>query len=302
VLIKESDGTDGWGIYDGTRNTSNPRSFLLQAQDSGAESSATANYVDFESNGFKVCTGGSNGNFLNESGKTYIYAAFADTREAAFWLDQSGNDNDWQPVNLDHNDTVSDSPTDNFCTWNPLDKDGVTLSDGNLNAHLSEANYNGVRGTVAFPSTGKYYWEAEVVTIDTDDHGTIGLGTNATSLSSFLGQVATTVIYNFNDSGQTSAVYNGTSNVFTGNSTFAAVAGDVVQIAYDADNGYVWFGKNNTWADSSGGTTGNPSTGTNPTVSSVASGEYFPIFGGGDLNTNIIANFGQQPFKYDPPE
>ena len=116
-----------------------------------------------------------------------------------------------------------------------------------------------------------------------------------------MGQVATTVIYNFNDSGQTSAVYNGTSNVFTGNSTFAAVAGDVVQIAYDADNGYVWFGKNNTWADSSGGTTGNPSTGANPTVSSIASGEYFPIFGGGDLNTNIIANFGQQPFKYDPP-
>ena len=316
VMVKAASSSSAytsWAIYDNTRDTVAPfssdkilwanRSYQegLRGQGS-ALSSSTMFDLEFLDNGFKFTSNSGGNDEVDKASTTFIYAAFADTREAAFWLDQSSNNNDWQPVNLDHNDTVADSPTNNFCTWNPLDKDGVTLSDGNLNAHLSEANYNGIRGTVAFPSTGKYYWEAEVVTIDTDDHVTIGLGTNATSLSSFLGQVATTVIYNFNDSGQTSAVYNGTSNVFTGNSTFAAVAGDVVQIAYDADNGYVWFGKNNTWADSSGGTTGNPSTGTNPTVSSVASGEYFPIFGGGDLNSNIIANFGQQPFKYDPPE
>ena len=79
VLIKESNGVDGWGMYDDARDPNNVVSYLLQAQDSGAESSASANKIDFLSNGFRVCTDGTQGNFINESGKTYIYAAFAET-------------------------------------------------------------------------------------------------------------------------------------------------------------------------------------------------------------------------------
>jgi hypothetical protein len=77
IIIKESNGADGWGLYDDGRDTYNPVSYLLQAQDSGAESSASANKIDFLSNGFRVCTDGTQGNFINESGKTYIYAAWA---------------------------------------------------------------------------------------------------------------------------------------------------------------------------------------------------------------------------------
>ena len=261
---------------------------------------AATDFGNFDANGIwipKAVTGityGTNGFYLD----------FADnTSTTTLGDDESGNTNDYTPNgSIAATDQVADSPTDNHYTWSASDKSGVTLTEGNLDAHLASAGvYNGVRGSTALPSTGKYYWEADVITIDTDDHVTIGIGTKATSLSSFLGQVATTVIYNFNDSGQTSAVYNGTSNVFTGNSTFAAVATNVVQIAYDATNGYIWFGKNNTWADSSGGTTGNPSTGANPTVSSIASGEYFPIFGGGDNNSNIAVDFGQRGFTYTPP-
>jgi|TARA_R110001606_G_scaffold361898_1_gene515611 hypothetical protein len=78
LLMKESDGADGWGLYDNKRNPNNTTSFLLQANDSGAESNAAANTIDFLSNGFRVCASGSQGNFINESGKTYIYAAFAE--------------------------------------------------------------------------------------------------------------------------------------------------------------------------------------------------------------------------------
>ena len=78
LLVKEKDGADGWGLYDNKRNPSNTTSFLLQAQSTDADSNAAANSIDFLSNGFRVCTSGSQGNFINESGKTYIYAAFAE--------------------------------------------------------------------------------------------------------------------------------------------------------------------------------------------------------------------------------
>ena len=78
LLVKEKDGADGWGLYDNKRNPSNTTSFLLQAQSTAADSNAAANSIDFLSNGFRVCASGSQGNFINESGKTYIYAAFAE--------------------------------------------------------------------------------------------------------------------------------------------------------------------------------------------------------------------------------
>ena len=81
LIVRETDGSDGWGLYDNKRNpgpgnvNGNP---LLQAQSSDAESNAVANQIDFLSNGFRVCAEGTNGNFINEDGKTYFYAAFAE--------------------------------------------------------------------------------------------------------------------------------------------------------------------------------------------------------------------------------
>ena len=82
IIMKETDGVDHFGIYDNKRNpgpgnvNGNP---LLQPSDNGAESNAVANQIDFLSNGFKICAEGTNGNFINESGKTYFYAAFAES-------------------------------------------------------------------------------------------------------------------------------------------------------------------------------------------------------------------------------
>ena len=58
--------------------------------------------------------------------------AFADKREYAYWLDQSGNNNDWTSNNLTESDISVDSPTNNFATWNPLSNANATLSEGNL--------------------------------------------------------------------------------------------------------------------------------------------------------------------------
>ena len=79
VMLKDS-ASDGWGIFDSKRSPNNPVTKILQAQDAGAEStSGGADHINFYSNGFQVCTGGGNGNFINEDGNNYIYFAFAES-------------------------------------------------------------------------------------------------------------------------------------------------------------------------------------------------------------------------------
>jgi hypothetical protein len=75
-------------------------------------------------------------------------------------------------------------------------------------------------------------------------------------------------------------------------------AGDILQIAVDADNTKMWLGKNNTWYDSSGGTTGNPSTGANATSTTSMVGLY-PF--SNCYQNNATWNFGQRAFSYTAP-
>jgi len=75
VMIKESDGSgSNWHIYDNKRRTYNPNTVDLNADLAFAESYNAAD-IDLLSSGFKIRTVGTG---TNESGKTYIYAAFAE--------------------------------------------------------------------------------------------------------------------------------------------------------------------------------------------------------------------------------
>ena len=74
--------------------------------------------------------------------------------------DSSGNDNDLADSGLAAADQMPDSPTDNDCTLNPLNKHAnVTLSNGNLYA-TSSSNWAFVGSTIAIPPTGKFVFEA----------------------------------------------------------------------------------------------------------------------------------------------
>jgi hypothetical protein len=78
VMIKNSSGTIGfWVIYDSTRNTYNLTNFKLAANSSIVENDGNdlgSNGIDILSNGFKIRQTGNN---HNNSGETYIFAAFA---------------------------------------------------------------------------------------------------------------------------------------------------------------------------------------------------------------------------------
>ena len=75
VMMKRTDSTNDWFIFDSTRNTFNETDLRISANQSSAESDQTgANPIDILSNGFK-CRGSSAA--TNASGGTYIYMTFA---------------------------------------------------------------------------------------------------------------------------------------------------------------------------------------------------------------------------------
>jgi hypothetical protein len=75
LLIKRTDSTGSWYVYDTARKTYNTMNEWLQPNTSDAENSGTTWEFDILSNGFKVRNSGA---FSNASGATYIYAAFAE--------------------------------------------------------------------------------------------------------------------------------------------------------------------------------------------------------------------------------
>jgi hypothetical protein len=74
LLVKRTDSTGGWYVYDSVRDPANETNFgYLNAHLSNAEADFQA--YDLLSNGFK---NRSDNGFFNASGGSYVYAAFAE--------------------------------------------------------------------------------------------------------------------------------------------------------------------------------------------------------------------------------
>jgi len=263
VLIRKTNGsTSDWLIFDSTRNPTNEVRSFLEPNTSDAETiEQTTNYelgIDFDSNGFQIKArgGGMNGN-----GDNYIYMAFADKREYAYWLDQSGNNNDWTSNNLTESDISVDSPTNNFATMNPLSSPTATatLSEGNLKASASSIVNS--YATIGM-SSGKWYWEAYC-----EDVGSamLGIGNDPSATG---------------DTGNYKYYVNGNKYDPSGASSYGAsyTTGDIIAFTYDADIGTLTAYKNNV---------------SQGTMFSSLSGTYFPFFRSAGGTPDIVYNFGQ---------
>jgi len=240
-------------------------------------------------------------------GNNGFYLKFADASAAtaaAIGKDSSGNSNNWTPSGISVTsgvtfDQMLDTPTLNYCVLNPVDKNAnLALSNANLTAiPSSTADYWLGRATMAFPATGKWYWE---------------LTLNNTP---YLYQAG---IYSGNrpNSGAISATGNeyqvawGTAFTYiqfqSNNAAFAAwgtntnpTNGDVLMFAVDADNSTMWVGRNGTWYNTSG--TANPATNTDPRFSSIQSGMFPGVNLPNPASGGVTMNFGQRAFSYTPP-
>ena len=200
--------------------------------------------------------------------------------------DESGNGNDFTSNNLTASDQVSDSPTNNFCTLNPNDNRGTpgTLSEGNLKMAFSATNDN-VTGTQGI-SSGKWYWEAHIVDksdtyIGVQDSAISATGYTASAVALWSGSY---IYENNSDTGDRSVSYDN---------------GDVVGIAFDADNKKIWWSKNGQWYsadDSSANTTINISEveAGNQAQVITRSPDFFMPFFGNYTHSTAIFNFGQE--------
>ena len=199
----------------------------------------------------------------------YIYMAFADTREAAFWKDVSGQGNHWTPNNLDYRDSLPDSPANNFAVLNPLFRGSSisrTISEGNLKYQATSDDF--MAGTFGV-SSGKYYFEIFVNDIErSNNYFGIALETNIST---------TQAVYYRSGSAQLVDALGGSATQTVAN----AVNGDIISIAVDLDGGSVQFKLNNSNLG---------------TAISLQSGTYVAFTGNGNTTAGSkiwTFNFGQ---------
>jgi len=216
--------------------------------------------------------------------------------------DVSGNGNNFTANNLTSIDQVTDSPTNNFATMNPLDNywSNGTLSNGNLTFLSDTTNLTYITSTIGVNS-GKWYWEVE---FDAKSGGSDSPIIGITSTQSTAGNQR---VGNFpNDWGYSgyspSAYVNNNTETSYGSSY---TTNDIIGVALDLDNNKLYFSKNGTWQNSGDPTSGATGTGalsiTDP--SSTPLGFYFPAICYNNVsNTGTFnANFGSSAFSYTVP-
>ena len=228
-------------------------------------------------------TYGTNGFYLNFSDNSAATAA-------AIGKDYSGNGNNWTPTNISVTagatyDSMLDVPTfyrddgngrGNYCTLNPVDSLGTTTNAANLNAAYNASGF-AIRGTMAFPSTGKWYYE---MTQSGTGDNFIGLAPEGATISNL--SAGSTGLYAYYGGGF--KYTNGSATAY--GATFTNL--DVIGVAVDSGAGTVTFYKNNV-------SQGVAFTGLD------FSTNWLPMIRVSGVGVTAQTNFGQRPFTYTPP-
>jgi hypothetical protein len=187
-----------------------------------------------------------------------------------------GNDangsNNWTANNLASTDQMLDSPTNNFCTWNPIaDYAGSTFSEGNTKVATLSGSTDRVNAGNFGMTTGKWYFEVYYATgVPEGAIGVIKNWENHQNSNFWIGGISDAYVY-YRDGKK-----RNNSNVVYGD---AFTTGDIISIELDMDNGTIDFHKN-------GVSQGEAFTG--------LSGTFFPVVGeGGSSVETFILNAGQ---------
>jgi len=223
-------------------------------------------------------------------GDTGYYLNFQDS--SALGNDVSGENHDWTSYNLAAIDQTTDTCTNNFATLNPLIPFGGTFSEGNLQHTRSSSGYRSAVSSIG-AKTGKWY--VEIKSPDDENMG-VGVinGDNAAGLymsgsEQFLGQHSYDAGYYFNG-----ILYVGNSS--QSGSWTSYTSNDIIGIALDADNGYVYFSKNGSFVNSGNPASGSSGTGGYALSGIGSSGTYFIGCSTGN-NSEHYVNFGNPIFS-----
>ncbi len=230
--------------------------------------------------------------------------------------DSTSNSNDWSTTGISSHDVMLDTPTKNYAVLNVLQNtSSSTLTEGNLKSTWSSGSSFNEPATVGVTS-GKYYFEVYVPDASATTNQQVGIVRADTANTVTMGASSTnTVAYMANASGSDSTgylEYNGSSSAFGSRWDDAS---HIVQCAFDADTGKVWFGLDNTWQDDTSGNTPDLAAGTYPAVTLSgdeplipairAYGDYMVFNGGSDPTFTGYKTSGQDTsqseFYFAPP-
>ena len=228
--------------------------------------------------------------YTDSHGTNGFYLDFADSSDLG--NDASANSNNFTVTNITASDQVTDTPTNNFATWNNLDDYywGGTYTEGNTKVTTQSGSGKEPCHTATMGvSSGKWYFEVYV-----QAHG----GDALVGIAGRLGEAANDQLGQYADQyGFYSA--SGYGNLVTNNgySSYGTLvgytAGDIISVAMDLDNSKLYFAKNNSWLNS-----GNPAGNSNgysiTAATNTTTGSYFPACGDYASSANgFILNAGQ---------
>ena len=223
--------------------------------------------------------------YAGSYGTTGFRLQFADnsgTTATTLGKDTSGQGNNWTPSGFSvaagaGNDSLEDTPTNNFATLNPLKTFGTyALTNGNLTVSGS-ARFDSV-ATFAV-SSGKWFWEITNTDVGVAYNGIL----NINQFRAAPGQIGSGGVY-------TQYVYDGTkyrdANP-SGASSYGAsyTDGDIVGVALNLDDNEITFYKN----------------GASQGAITIPNDLYTAYLYSDSGSYNYSINFGQRPFTYTQP-
>ena len=237
--------------------------------------------------------------YIGSYGTNGFYLNFSDnsgTTATTLGKDSSGNGNNFTPNNFsvsagEGNDSVEDTPTNNFCTLNPLFMNGNetagTFSEGNLKLVTTGYEYGTALATFSI-RYGKYYWEVKQLGGSIGIHGIVR-GSNP-HRDVYVSYDPDGNLFGFgyqNNGSIKGTAGTGTTtnaNLATGLATYTT--NDIIGFASDISNGTLAIYKNNTLIY---------------TITGINDDDWIPAISGYTSDGSYSINFGQQAFSYTPP-
>lgn len=246
----------------------------------------------------------------------HFYLNFDDSSNLG--KDSSGNGKNMTSNNIAAADQATDTPTNNFCTLNPLSYNvPYTASQGNTKWSKSDTTYGMASGT-QYVAEGKWYWEIKATdfgtysscsfgiidaakpTVDANERGyeDPSLSANDTEILAMSGAPNNW----FMNSNSTIANNGSTNSV-----DYTFYEGDILAFALDMDNGGYWMGcsrysgvnNGSFWVAPGGTTTSGSVATTDPTNGNYAlvgdgggTNNGTPNFNGGTINGGSLLTAG----------
>ena len=168
---------------------------------------------------------------------------YLDFEDSANLGNDANGGTDLSETNLAATDQSVDTPSNSFCTINPLvvriGRTAPTLSEGNLKCVHSDSGGNTPAWGTFLLTAGKWYWEVKVTT---GNYSYIGIWQPEYNNGLMDDALNGIVIYRQDgykqaETAATAATYG---DSYTGGS-------DIVSVAVNCDTGTIWFAKNGTW-------------------------------------------------------